>query len=112
MKKEMQWAKVSMEKHYKSKGHLPLRSKVYLADLYPRPDVDYDKDDLIDQDSSSADDGDLNSLTFSLEPDEASNNLRRRNIRDERIQKQNRTRRMESSDYSRLQSDECDDAGA
>ena len=76
MKKEMEWAKSSMEKHYKSRGHLPLRSKVPLAELYPRPDVDYDKEELIDQDSSSADVADLNSITLSLKPDKASNNLR------------------------------------
>jgi hypothetical protein len=64
MKKEMQWAKSSMEKHHKSKGHLPLRSKVCHADLHPRPDVDCAEDELIDQDSSSADDGDLITLIF------------------------------------------------
>jgi hypothetical protein len=94
MQKEMEWAKQSMEKHHKSRGHLPLRSKVSRSELYPRPDVDYDEDESIDQDSSSADVA-LNTVTLSLEPDKASNNLRRRNIPDEI---QNRTR-MESSDY-------------
>jgi hypothetical protein len=99
MQKEMEWAKVSMEKHHKSRGRLPLRSKVSRDELYPRPDVDYDEDELIDQDSSSSDDAeDLNYLTLSMESDEASNNLRRRNIPDERILKQNRTS-MGSSDY-------------
>ena len=83
MHKEMEWAKSSMEKHHKSRGHLPLRSKVSRDRLYPRPDVDYDEDESIDQDSSSADDDDLNSFTLLLEPDKASNNLRRRNIPDE-----------------------------
>jgi hypothetical protein len=99
MQKEMLWAKVSMEKHHKSRGRLPLRSKVSRDELYPQPDVDYDEDESIDQSSSSTDDAeDLNSLTLSLESDEASNSLRRRNIPDERILKQNRTR-MGSSDY-------------
>jgi hypothetical protein len=81
MKKEMLWAKSSMEKHHKSRGHLPLRSKISRTELYPQPDVDYAEDELIDQGSSSTDDAeDLNSLALSLEPDKASNSLRRRNI--------------------------------
>ena len=97
MQKEMEWAKSSMEKHHKSRGHLPLRSKVSRDQLYPVLDVDYDEDENIDQYPSSAD-ADLNSVTLVLEPDKASNNMLRRNNIPDEIQKQNRTR-MESSDY-------------
>jgi hypothetical protein len=98
MHKEMEWAKRSMEKHHKSRGRLPLRSPVSRAELYPRPDVDFDEDESIDQDASSSADVDLNSVTLLLlEPEKSSNNLRRRNIPDEIIQNQNRTR-MESVD--------------
>ena len=78
MKKEMQWAKRSMEKHHKSRGYLPLRSKVSLAELYPKPNVEYDDDENIDLDSSSAD-TDLNTVTLLLKPDKVPNKLRRRN---------------------------------
>jgi hypothetical protein len=105
MQKEMVWAKVSMEKHHKSRGRLPLRSKVLRGELYPRPDVNYDEDESIDSssprnhadfnsDSSSSNDADHNSVTLLLEPDKASNSLRRSNIR----RNQNRTR-VESSEY-------------
>lgn len=83
MQKEMEWAKHSMEKHHKSKGYLPLRNKDSITELFPLPDVDYDKDELIDQDSSPAKDVDLNSVPLLLEPDKASNKLRRRNISDQ-----------------------------
>jgi hypothetical protein len=43
MQKEMAWAKRSMEKHHKSRGHLPLRS----PDPYPLPDIDYDEDESV-----------------------------------------------------------------
>jgi hypothetical protein len=95
MQKEMDWAKTSMEKHHKSKGHLPLRHKVSRGKLYPEPDVDYSEDESIDEDSLSAD-VDLNYVTLLLEPDKASNNLRRRSILGDETQ--NRTR-MESLDY-------------
>jgi hypothetical protein len=95
MQKEMDWAKTSMEKHHKSKGHLPLRHKVSRGKLYPEPDVDYSEDESIDEDSLSAD-VDLHYVTLLLEPDKASNNLRRRSILGDETQ--NRTR-MESLDY-------------
>jgi hypothetical protein len=52
MQKEMEWAKSSMEKHHKSRGHLPLRSPESRAELYPLPNVEYDEDE-----------------SFTLEPD-------------------------------------------
>jgi hypothetical protein len=71
MKKEMDWAKNSMEKHHVRRGHLPLRSKVPRAELYPRPDIDYDEDENIDQDSSL----DLNYVSLLMEPDQASDKI-------------------------------------
>jgi hypothetical protein len=72
MKKEMDWAKKSMEKHHLRRGDLGLRSKVPRAELYPRPDIDYDdEDERIDQDSSL----DLNYVTLLLEPDQASDKI-------------------------------------
>jgi hypothetical protein len=102
MQKEMEWAKNSMEKHHKSKGYLPLRSTVSSAELFPRPDVDYDKDEhILDQNSLSSSAGvDLKSVVpLPLEPDKVSNNkLRRRKIPD--VLERNRARRMGGSSDS------------
>ena len=97
MQKEMEWAKRSMEKHHKSRGYLPLRIKESITELFPLPDIDYDKDEVIDKDSSPAEDVDLNSVPLLLEPDKASNKLRRRNIPDEIQHQQNETEQVPSS---------------
>jgi hypothetical protein len=85
MQKEMEWAKTSMERHHKNKGYLPLRTQISSAELFPRPDVDYDKDEhILDQNSLSSSAGvDLKSVVpLPLEPEKVSNKLRRPNIPD------------------------------